>query len=467
MSILRSKSLYQKTSIGRIIEWTIIQDCGILTYKWGYLGSDNLQTQIEEVKPSGKNGTLAYKDSEAQATLVYDRKIKSRKLNGFFDTEQSALVADASQDFKFNPFPTSFAPAKPIAEKPTENKHDDPQKHRPNKLIKDLIAHRKLIAQRKANGIRAFYVRFENQETVKDGMFEEECGRNINSKMFSRKIKDMSEHFIKLKNHIDLLPIPENTILDIEITLGGGFTDEEFTIVNSMTPNTKSQESNSIYNLWLKNNPNKPLVGYLFDIIFWNGENVYKLPYEDRLTYMQLVNDMNCKIINLENDNINSERIHVPMNLEIYNLDEFERIINLMTRERWEGLVLKDLSASCEFWLNGKPKRPKGNWKWKNTRETDCFVIEVLSEKGDDSKAGSLTLGQYLVDGSILHCGNAGSGLNDNDASSAWSWVGRVVTIQYDYRLPKNTLGERCFRNPRVCGLHPDKTKDECIFEEK
>lgn len=457
------KTLYQKTSIGRVMRWAITQESNTLTYEWGYIGSENQQLQTENVQATSRTTNIE------QASLIFDRKVKTRKQNGFKDSEQEAQMVDAKSDFTFDPFPSAFAPAKPIAVKPTENPDDDPKEHRPNKAMKDLMAAGKLIAQRKANGVRCFYVRFEDKPDTVNDMFDESEGiTQTNSKIFTRKIKDCSGHFESLKIHLDSLPIPANTILDIEVTLGGGFTDEQFIIVNSMTPNTKPAEANRIYNQWLKDNPNKPLIGFLFDIIFWDGENIYQLPYEDRLTYMESVYRMNGENLHDYQGDVNkTEAIWLPQSIEISDIEDFNDIVAIMIKQDWEGLVLKDISASCEFWLNGKPKRPKGNWKWKNVKEEDCFIIEVLPEKGDDSRVGSLALGQFLSDGTLLHCGNAGSGLTDNDAYSAWDWVGRVIKIQYDYRLPKNSSGEICFRNPRIIGLHKDKTKHECIFEKE
>lgn len=443
---MKSKDLFQKTAINKVLKWSISIEENILTYTWGYVGSCNIQTQIEEVKEANRPGTLSYKTPQEQAQILFDRNIKERIKFGYKETEEEAERSNVSLDFTFDPFPMGFAPAKPISKKPCDENIEDSL----NKKLRLINANGRLVAQRKANGIRAYYITRPNKQS--ENLMEEDLNNNL---LFSRKMKDISEHFLYLKTHLDSLNIPEYTILDIEVTLGGGYTDEQFRIVSSMTPNTSPSESMGIYKKWLSKYPEASIVAVIHDVIFDSGENIYNKPYEYRYE--------KCKHyaqISLNKSNNTKVRLETP---EIYK--DFSSALNDMKNGKWEGLVIKDLDAGSEFWLNGKPKRPQGCWKWKNTKEEDCVILDVIPEKGNDNLVGALVLGQYL-NGELIYCGQAGSGLTDLTSEEAWGWINKVITIIYDERMPKNSNGEYCFRNPRLGDLHPDKTPEECIFIE-
>ena len=454
--------LYQKTATGRLMSWEVFQEDNVLIYKWGYVGGV-IQEQREEV--SGiKQGTAAEKTPEEQATLILLRKVEERKLNGYKDSINEAYNSNPISDFKLYPLPTSFSPPKPISSKPCLDKEDPIKKKLPNKVIQDLIDQKRLWAQRKANGVRCYYVVAENPEfeieEESDSLFpEEKISEEIITKtLYSRKIKDVSQHFKPLKDLLDLLPVPPNSIIDMEVTLGGGYTDEQFRVVSSMTPITKPYEAMSIYRNWLIRHPNDPLIAYSFDVIYWDGVCVLNQEYEKRYNIaMDLeLNYMRCNFEEIQ------EKFSIPDNML------FKDAIPEMESERWEGCVLWDKKMKSEFWLNGKPKRLKGCWKWKNTKVADCVIADVIPEKGDENLVGSLYLHQFdSENGKIIQCGQAGSGLSDEDKSNAWGWIGKVVKIEYDERMPLNINGERCFRNPRILGLHEDKTSRECLFEEE
>ena len=152
--------------------------------------------------------------------------------------------------------------------------------------------------------------------------------------------------------------------------------------------------------------------------------------------------------------------INIPENME------FGEAVKRMKKEDWEGLVLWDKEMRSDFWLNGKPKRLVGCWKWKNTVEEDVFIIECVPEKGNKDLVGSFEVGQYDSEGRVIHCGKVGSGeLKDEQKTDAWSWTGKVIIIKYESRHEPNSKGEICFQHGRFNSLHPDKTKDECIIE--
>lgn len=317
--------------------------------------------------------------------------------------------------------PTTLTLPKPISAKPcTDN-------GKPNREIQALIDANRLWAQRKANGVRCYYVVSDSSKTL-----------------YTRTGNDASEHFAPLKVILDDLPIPVGSIIDMETTLGGGYTDEQFRAAGSMVPNTSPERAAVIYADWLRAHPQKPLAAYAFDVVYWGGVEVIGSAYEERFAILEGMDDVD-------------ESFTIPENMT------FCAGTAQAAAEKSEGCVLWDRKMKSRVSDDGRPKRPRGCWKWKTVKHADCFIVEVRPEKCVADRVGSLVLAQYDAMGRRVECGRVSAGLSEVHKTEAWGWNGRAVKIQYDERMPTNARGHRCFRNPRLCGLHEDKTQIECI----
>jgi ATP-dependent DNA ligase len=146
---------------------------------------------------------------------------------------------------------------------------------------------------------------------------------------------------------------------------------------------------------------------------------------------------------------------------------DFELAKKEMIKGEWEGLVIWDLDMCGGFTVNGKPKRLKGAFKWKNVKEDDFFVYDIEPEKGDSTRVGALKIAQYDEVGNLIACGNVGSGLTKEEKLKAWDWKGAVWEIQFDHRMAPNDKGERCLQFPRLVRMRTDKKPEECVFNTK
>jgi len=438
--MFQTKTFYQKTLTGKIIAWKITQKQDKLVYEWGYTDSSHWQKTEEYIKPIHE-GTIANKTAEVNATLVFERKIQKRLDAGYFPTEEEAGKTTINIDL--DNLTKAFSPAKPISSKPCLDKKDPTKSQIPNATIASLIKEKRLWAQRKANGCRGLYVKTEN-----------------NSYFLSRKIKDISKNFPILKSKLDDLSIPSGTLLDMEITLGGGHTMTQAIAVSSMSPNTKPERAEEIYKEWLEKNPNDYLTSIVFDVIFFKGSSVISLPYEERYEILESLLPYHENNYPRHNGNPFSYIIRP------YIYTDFQKANDIAKEKNWEGLVLWDKEMTSEYTVNGKPKRIKGCWKWKSDKVADCFILDILPQEGNPSLVGALSIGQYDEKGKLIKCGNVGAGLTEETRQEAWQWKGKVAMIKYFERMKTNAEGEICFQFPVILQLRDDKPPGECIFEE-
>lgn len=418
-------TLFQKTQTDKVMVWEISRKGSLLSYQWGYEGTDKPQSTTEQVKPCG-----AY-TAEEQAEILFKRKVDERIRNGYKRSRDEAEKVTLKESFSFDPLPTSFSPAKPISAKPCEDKEDPEKRNLPNKAIRTLIDGGRFAAEKKYNGARALIV------VLPDGT----------KKLYSRKIKLMGDNYKVFMEGVKEYAILPNSILDVEIILGDGSTNEQFRSVNAMTPNTLPARADEIYAEWLQKHPDMPISGVLHNILFYDGANVAEEPYWKRWDIIQ---------------DIVSQTAHGMLQAPLI-FHKFDEAVAAMEKGNWEGLILLDLDAISEITMNGKAPRPKGCWKWKRIQQADCFIAEVLPEKGNPKLVGGFRLAQYDEDGNLVDCGKVGSGIDDEIRETGWDLVGRVVIVEYAERMPRNKVGQVCFQHPRILALRDDKTVEECI----
>lgn len=267
----QTKKFYQKTTKGKITEFTLSVDEDRITSRWGQLDSLKMQEKVAKIQSKGKEGSRSFKSPSEQAAIEFDREVKKRFEHGYFETLEEAKSVDYSADIDLDDIPRSFSPAKPIQIKPCENPDDDPKDHRLNKALRKIQEEGNLLAQRKANGIRSYYVK-----TAKS------------SKLFSRSMVDMTEHFPLVMQELNCLKIPYGSMLDFELTIGGGYTYEQCQLIQGLAPNDNSKDPEKNAAEARKrfeeefNKTQIPIVCCLFDVIYWDGECVYR-----NKTYME------------------------------------------------------------------------------------------------------------------------------------------------------------------------------------
>ncbi len=255
-------------------------------------------------------------------------------------------------------------------------------------------------------------------------------------------------------------------MIDMELTVGGGKTFDQCMIVQGLAPGDKSKASDveknarhavERYDKWFAENPDEPIAALIFDVLYWAGEPINRESYRNR---KDIIDNIITDLILGPNT---GRRALVEMP---WWSDDFEEAKAEMIAEEWEGLVVWDLDMIGGFTTNGKPKRLKGCWKWKNAQDDDFVIVGTEPEKADETKVGALYIMQYDQEGNEISCGRVGSGLKKEDKLVANEWVGQVVEIEFEHRMKANADGQRCLQFPRIKRLRPDKPASECILED-
>jgi ATP-dependent DNA ligase len=150
---------------------------------------------------------------------------------------------------------------------------------------------------------------------------------------------------------------------------------------------------------------------------------------------------------------IYSTRIHVVEYSMVNDLDEARAKFTEYFNNGYEGIILKDTTAS---WEN---KRSKSLIKFKGELECDLKVIGW--EEGTGKNVGKLgALVCESADGVIKV--NVGSGFNDEDRNSikATNVIGKIVAVKYNARIKNKSEGatESLFL-PIFLEIREDKTQ--------
>lgn len=417
-------TLYHKASGGGTKQWSnwIEADGVTVVTEWGLVGG-TLQRTSDTAKSKGKVGTKAFKDAKAVAIEMVEAKRKKKRDEGYVDDQTKVLASldvhneplhsvqsDAASDPIFDGLPKAFAPAKPISS------------------ITDAEAAvleraGKLIIQRKRDGQRHLAL-VTNSGDVK---------------LYSRRMEDMTGNFPRLRQAIKDLGLPARTLLDFEVCVDRDGRDD-FKAVATITKALPGKAAIREAEL--------PVIAVVFDLLYLEGNPIYKLPYEQRFAALrQLIEQSGA-----------DTKLQVPQTFKTLSLAE-----KLVKQEGWEGLVLWDKTLPTVVRLNGKPKRVNC-YKRKPVQERDFIAYKYETGTGScQSVVGKLFIAEIdTATGKPRDCGKVGSGFTDSDRAEALSWdYPCVVKVKFDSQEPTGKL-----RFPVFLGKHEDKTPDEVVGPE-
>jgi len=243
--------------------------------------------------------------------------------------------------------------------------------------------------------------------------------------------------------------LPPGTILDGElVSFRGGekeyFKDIQHTSNGHDLTNAQYQSTTGYYVTWV-----------IFDIVFYNGKEVHKLPYRDRLLILErLFTGQSFKWIRL----IKTEPFEGTAE------DYRSRAHSL----KIEGYVVKNLDSLYPMSSIGNTKRPSGTW-WKIKAIKTADVIISGYECGRPGSSvqelvAKLIGHQYDSEGRLHQVCRVGTGFNDWDRQNLLTvnYTKRPIGIvRYFYRSDGLKL-----IHPSWGGFRNDKTPEECIIEE-
>jgi len=216
--------------------------------------------------------------------------------------------------------------------------------------------------------------------------------------------------------------------------------------------------------------PEIPILYYAFDLLYLDGQDLRKLPLEERKN----------KLAALIPSSASAGNLRYSDHVETQGLDLFE----VAKQKGLEGIVAKRKSSVYE-------ERRSQNWlKIKITQTLDCAIGGYTEPKKGRRFLGSIVLGLYDAKGQLVHVGQAGSGFTETTLASVWrelksretkknpfhgkvealretSWVRPelVAEIKFsEWTHPGDTTPK--LRAPVFLRLRSDKSPQDCVLEE-
>lgn len=430
-SVVKKTTLYQRTRIGKIQQWSIWVEHADTTVSghpevWIEHGQVDGKKQLtHDIIAQGVNVGKANETTPLeQAILTLDRRVIKQREKGY--TEKIEALEDRKVELTL-PFPKELCFYKP------KNSVDD-----------------KKIAKLEASKSAIYTVK-------RDGMMHVVGRNNYKTEIYSRRMDEVSDKYPHLMRAFHNLPY--NTILLGEMVL---ITEDGKDDFNSVSRICRSDSDKAVE----RQEELGKLKYYIFDIAQYNGEYLLTTkPYSERLN-----------IINhLVNDELKSEYVLAP---EVIKKPHAESLKEVQKRGL-EGLVVWDANGKMKddeaYTMNGKAYRPNVLWKSKPKYEDD-FIVRFDPDNGigeygkgkNNNKLKSVFCYQLDDEGNEVYLGKCGGGLSDEQRTfyTEEATYPRVWRIEYDSIQAKTgSLRFPVFNADRT--LSNDKNIEECLMSDK
>jgi bifunctional non-homologous end joining protein LigD len=215
--------------------------------------------------------------------------------------------------------------------------------------------------------------------------------------------------------------------------------------------------------------PGISVLYYAFDLLYLDGYDLRRVPLEQRKRAL-------TSILTGPSDVIRQSD-HFPV--------EGKDLFNAARQQGLEGIVAKRRSSLYE-------ERRSREWlKIKIKHRLEAVIGGYTEPEGSRSYFGSIVLGLYGKQGSLIHVGQAGSGFDQQTLAEVWKklrplatkqspfegevdalravhWVKPklVAEIEYSEWTHMTEEGGPKLRAPVFLGLREDKDPKECTFEQ-
>lgn len=384
--------LYHRTAKGQVKVWHIRRENNLVYRTWGIQGG-RMQETVEQCR------SMKGKSTAQVAIEFYNREVKKKTREGY-TPEFSKVRADIrsrDREITFTTLPPHFAPQKPV------------------QSISLAKAQRgDFMYQRKRDGQRHFAMTTPQNHV----------------RLFSRKLHDMTRHMPEIVRAIEAMDLPPRTLIDGEIICDRNGVDD-FRATNEVCRANPDVARKAELRL--------PIRYMMFDLIYFDGVNIYPEPYLWRFEQ-------------LEDMIVDDERLLMP---ESYS--DFKQAHAHMAAEKWEGLVLWERKAPGILRMDGKPARC-GSFKWKPIVTGDFIATGWEPGNGRNSdRVGKLNIAEWQGKKLVNIC-NVGGGFTDEERRKAMRWTYPcVVELEYALQQPDT----RALREPVFIRKHPDKTVEE------
>lgn len=442
------KTLYQKTRLGKVQEWTIWVvekgDSGFPEVWTSYGQTDGKKQSTNDVVKEGVNiGKSNETSAFEQSLLMAERRIVKQLEHGYVEKIEDAnkqILIDFEQ-----PFPKELCFYKP------QNSIED-----------------KKISELEKSGRSVFTIK-------RDGMMHiirksDKFGVEIYSRRMDL-VSDKYPHIVEALSKVKC-----NFVLLGEIILDNNGKDD-FNTVSSICRSDPEVAIAKQKELGL-------VKYYVFDMAFIENDGEYcnlltTEPYINRLNIFEdkvkpYLKDNSvitrCEILNYDDDHT------IPLN-ERRNKTTYKEAFDEIKKRKLEGLVIWDAESKMDegqaFTMNGKPYKPNCLWKRKPKYEDD-FIVRFNPENGigdygkgkNKGKFGNGLLYQIDDDGKEVFITKCGGGLSDKQREFyLTAEYPRVWRVEYDSIL-KGTGALRfpVFNADRT--IIGDKMVSECLMSQ-
>ena len=210
-----------------------------------------------------------------------------------------------------------------------------------------------------------------------------------------------------------------------------------------------------------------PVLYYAFDLLYLDGEDLRKLPLEQRKHKLAAL--IAAEGVLRYSDHVQGQGV---------------ALFEVARQKGLEGILAKRRSSAYE-------ERRSSNWlKIKITHRIECVVGGYTEPQRGRKLFGSVVLGLYNTKGELIHVGQAGSGFDENTLASVWKELERrevkkspftgkvealrgvrwvkpelVAEIKFGEWTHAGDLGSK-LRAPVFLGLRWDKPAKDCVFEQ-
>jgi predicted DNA-binding WGR domain protein len=424
----------------------------VIATEWGAV-KDGVKKQHGKTKdrpgPKGKAGTKAFVSAADNACFNMDRLIRKKIEEGYVEVglDGRPLLGGPVEDPQYDTGPViSFS--KPL---PKNLCFSKPKNTVTDKFLAKLEAANNIILTRKINGMMVI------AQIMSDGT----------SRLYTRRMDDITEHFPHLTTALKELEIPPESILLFEAFMGKGNKKKDLLRVQSVM-RSKSDRAVELQERteWMK--------FYLIRIPFWEASHMEGLLNCKQLCYF-IENTFTDKFLNYEDKAVGEQFLFVLENFE-GTVAEAREESERYGYEGWVGYARRALLGEYSFSFHGKPDRPSCCFKMKPEYEDDFiayfdpehgtkeFPMGSMGSGKNTGLLGTLSLYQMSPDlNKQVYICEVGSGFTDKQRKEMTeAEYPMVVTVKYTSRqYASDGDATNALEFPRFDQIHPDKDHTE------
>lgn len=231
-------------------------------------------------------------------------------------------------------------------------------------------------------------------------------------KLLTRDQHDWTQKFLVIENELKKLKLFK-TILDGEVV---AFDEKNISNFQRLQ-NTLNHQNQS------------PLYYYVFDLLFFQGEDLTHLPLIERKKVLKKVlSKAKNKFIRFS-DHIIGQGNWV-----------FEKSCQALE----EGIISKEINSPY------LAKRTKSWLKIKCINRQEFVICGFTSGKGKRKHFGSLLLGYYSADKKLCYCGHVGTGFNEKTLAEIADYIKKYSTEKMPFAIKPKLKNPTFWLKPKL-----------------